>query len=78
MSICLKVLLLWMYLFLDATPDKEWEMKTKQTDTAILFGFGFEQDTFGNMTPGEANQALYELAVKYAGTDTLHLICRKA
>ena len=71
------VLLLWMFIFLKATPGINWQELTKETDTAILFGFGFEKDTNGDMTPGAANQELYNQAVKNAGTKTLHLIMQE-
>jgi hypothetical protein len=71
------VLLLWYFLILNATPDEGWQEKTKTTDTAILFGFGYVLDENGNMLPGEANQVLYDLAVANIGTSVLHLIMQE-
>jgi len=76
-SLTIVVLLLWCFKISNATPSKGWEEKAKTTDTAILFGFGYVIDEYGNMLPGEANQVLYNMAVGYAETPVLNLIMQE-
>jgi len=76
-SLTIVVLLLWCFKISNATPGKGWEEKAKTTDTAILFGFGYVIDDYGNMLPGEANQVLYNMAVGYAETPVLNLIMQE-
>ena len=71
------VLLLWWFKFTHATPDECWQEKTKKTDTAILFDFGYVIDENGNMLPGKANKVLYDMAVSCADTPVLNLIMQE-
>jgi len=70
------VLFLWWHFFIYAIPSKNWKEQTKKTETAILFGFGYNMCK-GRMLPGKANQALYDQAVNSAGTPVLHLIMQE-
>jgi|WetSurMetagenome_2_1015567.scaffolds.fasta_scaffold01189_9 hypothetical protein len=45
---------------LHGNPSENWLEKAKQVNTAIIFGFGYEKDSNGKMTPGIANQFLLD------------------
>ena len=49
---------------LKAKPDEDWQTKAKQTNTVIIFGFGYGKDENGKMTAEASNQFLYELSKK--------------
>jgi len=44
--------------------DVNWQTKAKETNTAIIFGFGYGRDDTDGMTPEVSNQFLYELSKK--------------
>jgi hypothetical protein len=50
--------------YLIGKPDIGWQVKASQANTAIIFGFGYEVDDKGNMTPGASNLFLYNLSKK--------------
>ena len=60
------LLFVWWVFFLEAEATKCWRCKTKQTNTAIIFGFGYEENCCGKMLPGAANSALYDQAISDA------------
>ncbi len=49
---------------LKGKPDEDWLTKAKETNTAIIFGFGYGRDENGEMTPEASNRFLYELSKK--------------
>jgi hypothetical protein len=49
---------------LKGDPDENWHTKAKETNTAIIFGFGYGIDEKGRMTPEASNRFLYELSKK--------------
>ena len=72
-------MLIWRLFFTNATPSEKWREKAKETNTVILFGFGYDTCKCGLMRPGNANEALYKMAINNAGKDigTLHLIMQE-
>jgi hypothetical protein len=57
------ILLLWRAFFVDAKPAKRWKYEAQKTNTAIIFGFGYEEDEQGNMLPDSSNVALYRQVI---------------
>lgn len=55
----------WLFCsYLNGKPDCNWQEKSKQVNTAIIFGFGYGIDENGKMTPEVSNQFLFELSRK--------------
>ena len=54
-----------------AKPDPDWKSKVGRTNTAIIFGFGYDSDGEGGMLPGTSNQALYDEAISNPGFQNL-------
>jgi hypothetical protein len=65
------VTLVWSAFFMKVVPDCCWQQKARESQTAIIFGFGFEWDDMCRMLPGASNQALYEQAMNDAGYQNL-------
>ena len=79
MFICLTAIYFFPERFftIDARPSENWEYKTRQTNTVILFGFGYVMED-SSMKPGQSNSALYKQAIANAGSfETLHLIMQE-
>lgn len=54
-----------------AVPTPEWEREVQETDTAIIFGFGYEKGDNGELLAGEANDFLYRWAVEHTAAKTI-------
>jgi hypothetical protein len=49
----------WIFSgYLHGKPDKNWQTKVMQANTAIIFGFGYGEDENGAMTAEASNQFL--------------------
>jgi len=69
------VSLVWLSFFEGAKPDNNWQNEVQTSQTAIIFGFGYEWDYKCEMLPGASNWALYRQAMKDA--DYQHLIMQE-
>ena len=65
------ILLIWRTFCMDAKPSKNWKYEAQQTNTAIIFGFGYAEDEQGTMLPGSSNVALYRQAITDANYKNL-------
>jgi len=65
------VLLVGLTFFEEATPDDNWQNKVQTSETAIIFGFGYEWDFKCEMLPGASNYALYQQAISDANFQNL-------
>ena len=75
-SFLIATLFSWFFL-LEAKPSKNWKKLVQTTNTAILFGFGYELDQDSMMLPGPANTDLYKQAIKYIEINKIHLIMQQ-
>ena len=50
--------------WIQATPTKGWKKDAQKVDTAIILGFGYKTDEYGNMIGGEANQFLMDWVIQ--------------
>jgi uncharacterized SAM-binding protein YcdF (DUF218 family) len=57
--------------WLRARPSPDWQEGMKKADTAIILGFGIEQDDQGNLLAGNANHFLLEWTLKKTAAKTL-------
>lgn len=65
---------LFLYLsagWLNAKPTDDWQKNIKTIDTAIIFGFGFEEGEKGQILPGKANEFLLQWTLDHTKADTL-------
>jgi len=67
----LAVSLVWLSLFENVSPDDHWQQKVSASQTAIIFGFGYEWDFKCEMLPGASNHALYHQAMTDADFQNL-------
>jgi len=66
----------WGFLFfadgwLRIKPGKNWENDIKTIDTAIILGFGYEEDQLGRMKPGKSNEFLLEWTLNNTQAGTI-------
>ena len=60
------LLFIWRAFYLEATPTTDWEIEAENTNTAIIFGFGYKENCKGEMLPDTANKTLYMQAINDA------------
>ena len=60
------LLCVWWVFFLDAKPTANFKNKIMEANTALIFGFGYEENCCGKMLPGVSNSELYEQAINDA------------
>ncbi|MCP4216419.1 MAG: hypothetical protein GY765_17345 [bacterium] len=65
------VLLFFSDPWLRATPSADWEKKIKDTDTAIILGFGYVKGKEGEMKPGAANEMLLKWTLENTSAETI-------
>lgn len=52
-------------------PTEDWEKEIRKVDTAIILGFGYENDKNGNMEAGEANEFLLNWVINNTNATTI-------
>jgi hypothetical protein len=57
--------------WLRARPTKDWRRKAREVNTAIILGFGYEEDECGDMKPGKANEELLNWTIANTQATTI-------